>query len=74
MEQALINKFKEISSNSEKLQLNSFNFQPSKESLALDVWRAISPLERLEVMNQVEYTSRLKAYQSKCLKVIEKYI
>jgi len=50
-------------------------FPVTKEAMALSVWTQLSPMERYEIMAQIENMPKsLAAKQAKCIKVIEKII
>ncbi len=74
MRQDLIDKFKKISIENNELQVKEFGLKPSKESLALDAWLRLNPLERYEIMKTVKPAKTWKIHQNRCLKEIEKYI
>jgi len=50
-------------------------FPVTKESMALSVWTQLSPMERFEIMSQIEKMPKsLAAKQARCLKEITKYL
>ena len=50
-------------------------FPVTKEAMALSVWTQLSPMERYEIMSQIENMPKsLTAKQSRCLKEITKYL
>ena len=50
-------------------------FPITKEAMALSVWTQLSPMERYEIMSQIENMPKsLAAKQSRCLKEITKYL
>lgn len=47
-------------------------FPVSKQSMALGAWAQLSPMERYEIMSNIENMPKsMSAKQAKCLKVIE---
>jgi hypothetical protein len=74
MNESLINKFKTVSKESKEMQLREFNFNPSLNSLALDVWIALTPYERHEVMQQIKPSKQSSTYQNRCCNLIKEYI
>ena len=50
-------------------------FPITKEAMAVSVWTQLSPIERYEIMSQIENMPKsLAAKQSRCLKEIIKYL
>ena len=50
-------------------------FPVTKEAMALSVWTQLSPMERCEIMSQIENMPKsLAAKQARCLKEIMKYL
>ena len=50
-------------------------FPVTKEAMALSVWTQLSPMERFEIMSQIEKMPKsLAAKQARCLKEITKYV
>ena len=50
-------------------------FPVTKDAIALSVWTQLSPMERYEIMSQIENMPKsLAAKQSRCLKEITKYL
>jgi hypothetical protein len=74
MNSTLINKFKTISKESKDFQIREFDLNPSLDSLALDVWIALTPIERHEVMQQVKPAKQSSTYQNRCCNLIKEYI
>ena len=74
MNKDLINKFIDIANKSKDLQFKEFEFIPSLDSLALDVWIALTPLERYEIMQQVEPSKKSNIYQKRCTDLIKTFL
>lgn len=50
-------------------------FPVTKEAMALSVWTQLSPMERYEIMSQIENMPKsLTAKQARCLKEITNYL